>query len=90
MKQHAHFPDCKHNHRHSNECAHGTPTAVPRAGTCGVCNAVLEKPWYCETHKRWECASHNVQSHGDGLWVAITKQTLHKMKQEAAQRAVQA
>lgn len=80
---HKHHPDCRHNHRHSADCQHGTPTAIPRGRTCGVCNRPIQNPFYCKTHFRWECKEHDVQSHGDGEWVAFTRMTAKKAARHA-------
>lgn len=86
MAKHVHHPECRHNHRHTNECSHGAPTAVPRRRTCGVCARIIQKPWFCAKHRRWECASHKVESHGDGSWIAITRMSMAQARQ-GVQRA---
>ena len=75
-------PDCNHRHKHSNDCSHGVPTAIPHRGRkCTVCNGLLVNPYYCPIHFRWECLAHKRDSHGEGSWVAITRKTIAQASQ---------
>lgn len=61
MAAHKHHDDCRHRHVHTNQCQHGTPTAVP-SGYCPVDGKYLIHGHvaFCRVHRQWECESHVV------------------------------
>lgn len=58
---HKHHEECRHRHEHTNQCQHGTPTAIPRKHVCPVCGSGKAGLLFCQVHRQWECRVHVIE-----------------------------